>query len=84
MGVTPKTVKVANQKRRWGSCSARGALRFSWRMARLPEDVFDYIVVHELAHLKQMNHSPRFWSVVESVCPNHKSHRRWLRKNVCL
>ncbi len=81
LGVAPKTVKVAHQTSRWGSCSTRGTLRFSWRMARLPEPVFEYIVIHELAHLKVMNHSARFWAVVESLCPDHKAHRTWLRKN---
>jgi predicted metal-dependent hydrolase len=81
MGVSPRSVKVAHQTSRWGSCSSLGNLRFSWRMARLPADVFDYVVIHELAHLRHMNHSPRFWAVVAAVCPDHKSHRRWLRKN---
>jgi hypothetical protein len=81
LGVTPQTVKVADQTQRWASCSSRGILRFSWRMARLPEEVFEYIVVHELSHLRHMNHSPRFWAAVQSVCPEFKSHRRWLRKN---
>jgi predicted metal-dependent hydrolase len=79
LGVAPKTIKVAHQTSRWGSCSTRGQLRFSWRMATLPDPVFDYIVLHELAHLKEMNHGPRFWAIVAAHCPEHKAHRRWLR-----
>ena len=80
LAVTPKSVRVASQRRRWGSCSSRGDLRFSWKCALLPEAVFEYVVVHELAHLKEMNHSPRFWTQVASVCAEYKVHRRWLRQ----
>ncbi len=79
LGVSPRSVRVAHQTRRWGSCSSRGDLRFSWRMALIPEPVFDYIVIHELSHLKVLNHSPAFWALVASVCPDYKTHRRWLR-----
>jgi predicted metal-dependent hydrolase len=81
LGVAPARVKVANQTSRWGSCSRPGVVRFSFRMATLPDPVFEYIVAHELAHLKEMNHGPRFWAVVETLCPDHKLHRRWLRQN---
>src|SRR5262249_29257332 len=82
LGVTPRRVKVANQTSRWGSCSAKGEISFRWRMAVLPDAVFNYIVAHELAHLRAMDHSPRFWRIVESVCPDHKTHRRWLRQHL--
>jgi predicted metal-dependent hydrolase len=81
LGVSPARVTVAHQNSRWGSCSRQGIVRFSSRMATLPDPVFDYIVIHELAHLKEMNHGPRFWRVVESLCPDHKVHRRWIRQN---
>lgn len=81
LGVRPRSVQVSNQRRRWGSCTVRGDLRFSWRMAELPPEIFDYIVVHELAHLKEMNHGPRFWALVSAVFPDHKTHRRWLRRD---
>ena len=81
LDVIPRSVRVANQNKRWGSCSSKGHIRFSWKMAALPDPVFDYIVTHELAHLKQMNHSPRFWAVVSSICPDYKVHRKWLRQN---
>lgn len=79
LGVKPRSVKVANQRSRWGSCSARGNVRFSWRIAEFPDRVFDYIVVHELAHLKEMNHGSRFWALVADQIPDHKTHRRWLK-----
>lgn len=81
LGVTFGSVKVKDQRSLWGSCSAQGNLNFSWRLALAPEPVLDYLVVHELAHRAQMNHSKRFWAVVARACPGHKSHRRWLRKN---
>ena len=79
LGVLPRRVRVANQNSRWGSCSARGDVRFSWRMAELPEAAFEYIVVHELAHLRVMNHSRKFWDVVHSVLPDYKARRAELR-----
>jgi predicted metal-dependent hydrolase len=81
LNVSPRSVRVADQRSRWGSCSAKGDLRFSWRLAMLPETILEYVVIHELAHLKQPDHSRRFWAVVESVCPSHKSLRQWLRDN---
>ncbi len=79
LGVRPRSIKVANQRSRWGSCTARGDVRFSWRLGGLPDSIFNYIVVHELAHLKEMNHGPRFWALVRSQIPNHKEYRKWLR-----
>lgn len=79
MEVIPRSVTVSHQKSRWGSCSATGALRFSSRLAAVPSDVFEYVVIHELAHMKVFSHSRRFWQVVEAHCPHYRSHRRWLR-----
>lgn len=74
-------VAVRNQKTRWGSCSRKGTLSFNWRLVLLPATVMDYLIFHELAHLKQMNHSARFWSVVESMCPDYREAERWLRRH---
>lgn len=81
LGVSFNRVSVKDQRTLWGSCTREGNLNFSWRLALAPEPVLDYLIVHELAHRAQMNHSRRFWEVVERVCPGHRSHRRWLRKN---
>ena len=80
-GFNPKQVKISSAKTRWGSCSADGTLNFTWRLVMAPLDVIDYVVVHELAHLKVRNHSPRFWKVVESIYPNFKIYRKWLRNH---
>ena len=81
LGVSFNRVSVKDQRTLWGSCTREGNLNFSWRLALAPDAVLDYLIVHELAHRAQMNHSRRFWEVVERVCPAHRSHRRWLRKN---
>jgi predicted metal-dependent hydrolase len=84
MGVVPKRVFLKNQRTLWGSCSTRGNLNFNRVLAEFPAEIVDYVVIHELAHLKEMNHSRRFWSVVETWCPDQKQRRRWLRQNVSL
>ncbi|MCM2304901.1 MAG: M48 family metallopeptidase [Elusimicrobia bacterium] len=81
LGVTFNRVSVKDQRTLWGSCTREGNLNFSWRLALAPDAVLDYLIVHELSHRAQMNHSRRFWEVVETLCPGHRSHRRWLRKN---
>lgn len=81
MQVTFGRITVRDQKTRWGSCSAKGNLNFNWRLVLAPEAVLDYVVVHELAHRKEMNHSERFWSQVEDVMPDYRSHRLWLKEN---
>jgi len=78
--VSPRKVRVANQNARWGSCSIQGDLRFNWRLSMAPPAVLDGVVVHELAHLRVHDHSPRFWSTVASVLPDYKERRAWLRK----
>ncbi|MBI4060432.1 MAG: M48 family metallopeptidase [Elusimicrobia bacterium] len=84
LGVSFGRVSVKDQRTLWGSCTREGHLNFSWRLALAPEAVLDYLIVHELAHRAQMNHSRRFWEIVERVCPAHRSHRRWLRKNAAV
>ncbi len=79
MGVRPMAIKVRYYKSRWGSCNSRGELQFNWLILMAPPEVIDYVVVHELAHLKHFNHSPAFWQVVESVILEHKQHRAWLK-----
>ena len=75
MGVVPAAVKINSAKTRWGSCSARKSLNFSWRLIMATDDIIDYVVVHELAHISQMNHSKRFWAVVENVLPDYGERR---------
>jgi predicted metal-dependent hydrolase len=72
-------VTIKAQKTRWGSCSRQGNLNFNWRLLLAPLPVLDYVVIHELCHLREMNHSPQFWGLVAAACPDHAQHRRWLR-----
>ena len=80
-GFSPRQVKVNSARTRWGSCSANGTINFTWRLVMAPLDVIDYVVLHELAHLRVKDHSPRFWKLVESICPDFKQHRKWLKEN---
>jgi predicted metal-dependent hydrolase len=79
MGVKPAAIRVTSAKTRWGSCSGKSNINFSWRLLMAEPDVIDYVVVHELAHIKELNHSPRFWAVVEGVLPDYQERRRKLR-----
>lgn len=79
MGVAYGRVAIRDQKTRWGSCSRAGNLNFSWRLVLAPPAVLDYVVVHELAHRVELNHSARFWRVVARHCPAMDEHRAWLR-----
>ncbi len=80
-GFTFKRISIRNQKTRWGSCSKRGTLSFNYRIAKLPAEVADYIVVHELCHLSELNHSKDFWKLVEQSIPHYKALRKALRQN---
>lgn len=79
MGVTYQRIAIRDQKTRWGSCSGKGNLNFNWRLVLAPAPVLDYVVIHELAHRREMNHSSRFWRIVEEIMPDYRTHRRWLR-----
>jgi predicted metal-dependent hydrolase len=76
-----KDVTVRNQRSRWGSCSASGAVSLNWRLIQAPEFVRDYIIYHELMHLREMNHSSRFWAHVERVCPTWREAERWIKRS---
>ncbi len=82
--VAVSRVSVRNQKSRWGSCSRRGTISLNWRLIQTPPHVQDYIILHELMHRREMNHSARFWREVKSVCPDYEVAERWLKQNVSL
>lgn len=79
-GVPVQRVSVRNQRSRWGSCSRRGTVSLNWRLVQTPDFVRDYIIAHELAHFRQMNHSARFWLVVEEFYPAWREAERWLKR----
>lgn len=81
IGVTVGRITIRNQKTRWGSCSSKGNLNFNCLLMLCPEDVRDYVVVHELCHRKELNHSPRFWNEVARVMPDYAVRRKWLKEN---
>lgn len=81
MNVTYGRISIREQKTRWGSCSGDGNLNFNWRLIFAPEEVLNYIVIHELAHRREMNHSPAFYKVVSEVMPDYKKQQKWLKEN---
>jgi predicted metal-dependent hydrolase len=81
LNVQASRITVKDTKSRWGSCTADGALAFSWRVILAPEDVLDYLAAHEVAHLAEMNHSPRFWALVERCRSDYRVQRDWLKRN---
>lgn len=81
VGVTYGRVTIRHQRTRWGSCSAKGNLNFNCLLLLAPEKILDYVVVHELCHRKELNHSPAFWQEVERVMPDYEQCRKWLKQN---
>jgi predicted metal-dependent hydrolase len=78
-GLRVDRVSVRNQRWRWGSCSRSGHICLNWRLVRMPPPIRDYVMLHELMHLKRMDHSPRFWKLVAQACPDYQAARKWLR-----
>ncbi|GJE16163.1 M48 family metallopeptidase [Methylobacterium marchantiae] len=81
LGQGPKRMTIRDTRSRWGSCTARGELNFSWRLILAPPLVLDYLVAHEMAHLREMNHSSQFWALLGSLCPHVEDAERWLKRN---
>jgi hypothetical protein len=80
LGRVPGRLSLRDPRTRWGSCSSKGDLMFSWRLVMAPHPVLDYVAAHEVAHLAEMNHSDRFWAVCARLCPDYDTHRRWLKR----
>ncbi len=81
LGVEPGRLSVRDQRTRWGSCSAKGDLSFSWRLILAPPEVLRYVVIHELCHLRELNHSKRFWALLADAMPGWEEHAEWLREH---
>ena len=80
-GFAYEGLSIRSQRTRWASCSAEGRMSFNWRLLLAPEPVLDYVVWHEVCHLEMLDHSPRFWSLLASHCPDWREHARWLRRH---
>jgi|SRR5689334_18326453 len=80
-GLAVRRVSVRNQRSRWGSCGRDGHICLNWRLVLMPESVRDYVLVHELMHLRRMDHSPAYWRLVAEACPDYRSARDWLRRH---
>lgn len=81
LGLSFRRIAIRDQRTRWGSCSSRGTLSFNWRLVLAPLEVAEYVVVHELCHLREPNHSPRFWELVAAARPGYREQRRWLAEH---
>lgn len=80
LGVQVKRIQLGKFKSKWGSAHTDGTLKFSWPIIQAPEKIIDYLVIHEVAHLIEMNHSHKFWAIVESLCPTYKERKKWLKE----
>ena len=81
IGVSYGRISIRGQKTRWGSCSSKGNLNYNYLLMLCPDDVIEYVVIHELCHRIYMNHSKRFWEKIEEFCPNYRQARKWLKQN---
>ena len=81
IGRLPARISMRDTRSRWGSCSRAGNLNFSWRLVMAPDRVLEYVVAHEVAHLRELNHGDRFWALVDELCPDSQQARKWLRAN---
>lgn len=81
LGVLPSRVSITDSKYRWGSCTPKGTVTLNWRLVKAPPTVVDYVIVHELAHLKELNHSPDFWTIVKTHAPKQREAREWLKQH---
>lgn len=81
MGLKYSKLKVSSAQKRWGSCTASNTLNLSWRLILAPQEIIDYVVVHELAHIQEKNHSCRFWNKVAAILPDYRLRKKWLRSN---
>jgi hypothetical protein len=81
MNCSPKSIRISHAMKRWGSCTSRGKLNFSWRLIMTPVEIIDYVIVHELAHLHHLNHSRSFWETVKNTIPDYKKREHWLKEN---
>ncbi|MFZ7119587.1 MAG: M48 family metallopeptidase [Eubacteriaceae bacterium] len=79
--ILPKKIQIKEQKRRWGSCTSDNKLLFNWRIIMAPLEVIDYIVVHEICHMIEKNHSKNYWNLVRLIMPNYKEYKKWLKEN---
>jgi len=79
-GITVPRISIRDQRSRWGACSPTGTITLNWRLVQAPDHVRDYVLLHELMHRRELNHSRRFWRLVAAACPAHAEARRWLRK----
>lgn len=80
-GLAYNRLSIRSQRTRWGSCSYDGNLNFNWKLIMAPEPVVDYVVIHELMHLEEMNHTSKFWKLVAELCPRWREHKKWLREH---
>ena len=80
-GHVPATIRITDARQRWGSCTHKGGLNFSWRLIQAPLEIVDYVIVHELVHLRQPDHSKKFWTKVRTIMPDYERRRKWLREN---
>ena len=81
LGLRPKKVRLSSARTRWGSCNSKGTVSLAWRLILAPQEIIEYVIIHELVHLKVQNHSKTFWEAVQAYLPDYKIRRAWLKKN---